>query len=206
MLNTKVLPAESVESIPETMKTLQMGGLVVFPTDTVYGLAVPIHNQAGIDNLFEVKGRDFNKAIAVLIGGMDQIELLSTGFSKTAQKLAAAFWPGALTLVVDIRPGLPPNLSPYPTIGIRMPNHPFALSLLQKTGPLATTSANISGGSNTLTARQVLDQLDGKVDLVIDGGATPGAVPSTVVDCTKPELVILRQGTLTEMELRRALD
>ena len=204
-MKTKVISSESKQSIPETIKMLQNGGLVVFPTDTVYGLAVPIHNQAGIDRLFEVKGRDFNKAIAVLIGDLTQINSLSCSFSKTAQKLAVAFWPGALTLVVNIRPGLPPNLSPYPTIGIRMPDHPFAISLLKIAGPLATTSANLSGGRNTTTAKQVLDQLDGKIDLLVYGGSTPGAMPSTVLDCTKPELTILRQGTLTEADLRSAL-
>ena len=206
MTTTRIISSLDPESIPLAIKTFNSGGLVVFPTDTVYGLAVPIHNQAGIDKLFEVKGRDFNKAIAVLIGDLDHLSQLTTGFSALAQKLATAYWPGALTLVVGIRPGLPPNLSPYPTIGIRMPDHPFALALLQKTGPLATTSANISGGSNTTTAQEVLIQLDGKIDLLVEGGTTPGAVPSTVVDCTKPDLAILRQGSITENDLKRVLD
>jgi L-threonylcarbamoyladenylate synthase len=206
MKSTRTILTSDPQSIMEALNMLKKGGLVVFPTDTVYGLAVPINNQSGINRLFEVKGRDFNKAIAVLIGTQTHLPQLTTGFSMKAQKLADKFWPGALTLVVDIRPGLPPNLSPYPTIGIRMPNHPFALALLQKTGPLATTSANISGGANTITAQQVLEQLDGKIDLLIDGGQTPGAVPSTVVDCTKPELTILRQGSIHEEELQQALD
>jgi len=202
---TSILPVSDPRSILETVKTFQAGGLVVFPTDTVYGLAVPIANQAGIDLLFEVKGRDFNKAIAVLIGTQQHLSQLTPAFPLNAKKLANKFWPGALTIVVTIRPGLPPNLSPYPTIGIRMPDHPFALDLLQKTGPLATTSANISGGPNTITAQQVLEQLDGKIDLLIDGGQTPGAVPSTVVDCTKPELAILRLGSISEDDLIGAL-
>jgi L-threonylcarbamoyladenylate synthase len=205
MKTTTTILSSDPKAIAEAQITLRNGGLVVFPTDTVYGLAVPIYNQTGIDQLFEVKGRDYNKAIAVLIGSFDQLGLLTTGFSVNAQKISNAFWPGALTLVVDIRAGLPPNLSPYPTIGIRMPNHPFALSLLKKSGPLATTSANISGGPNTTTALQVLEQLDGKIDLLIDGGQTPGVIPSTVVDCTKPDLAILRQGSINEADLKRAL-
>jgi len=205
MTITRIISTSDPESIQAAAVVLQQGGLVAFPTDTVYGLAVPINSQSGIDRIFEVKGRDYNKAIAVLVGSLAHIPLLTPGFPDKAQKLADSFWPGALTLVVEILPGLPPNLSPYPTIGIRMPNHPFALALLQKTGPLATTSANLSGGANTITAAQVLQQLDGKIDLLIDGGETPGAVPSTVVDCTKPDLVILRQGAVLEDELKRKL-
>ena len=203
---TRILPIQSPDVIQQVKKVLGNGGLVAFPTDTVYGLAAPIDQQASIDLLFEVKGRSFNKAIPVLIGDLDQLPLLTLGFSESAKKLSEVFWPGALTLIVKIRKGLPPNLSPSPSIGIRMPNHPFILSMLRQTGPLATTSANLSGGNNTLTAQEVIDQLGNKIDLLLDGGQTPGAVPSTVVDCTQKEISILRLGSISETDLHRALD
>ena len=206
MPKTSIIPTASPRSLQKALLTLQKGGVIVFPTDTVYGLAVPILNEVGINRLFEIKGRDFNKAIAVLVGDINHLSQLTPGLPPMAKKLADAFWPGALTLIVSCASGLPHNLSPLPTIGIRMPDHPFALKLLRKSGPLATTSANISGGANTTTAQQVLDQLDGKIDLLLDGGQTPGAVPSTVVDCTKSQLTILRQGAITEEALRAALE
>ncbi|TLN12606.1 L-threonylcarbamoyladenylate synthase, partial [bacterium] len=102
-------------------------------------------------------------------------------------------------------PSLPENLSPLPTIGVRMPNHPFALALLQQAGPLATTSANLSGLPSPVTARDVLDQLNERVDLIIDGGPCPGGVPSTVVDCTGADPRVLREGAITREMLHKAI-
>ena len=130
---------------------------------------------------------------------MDQV---TQAIPAVARRLAERFWPGPLTLVVARHPALPAILSPLPTVGVRMPDHPTALALLRQSGPLATTSANLSGGPNPLTAQEVLAQLDGRVDLIIDGGRCPGGVPSTVVDCTAGELKILRQGPITLEELQ----
>ena len=105
-------------------------------------------------------------------------------------------------MIVPRHPSLPDVLAPLPTIGVRVPDHPVALALLKKTGPLAVTSANISGKSNTMTAKQVLKQLKGRIHLVIDGGRTPGGVPSTVLDCTTPEPVILREGPITLKQIK----
>jgi L-threonylcarbamoyladenylate synthase len=202
-MKTTLLPISSPSAFPQALATLQSGGVVAFPTDTVYGLAVPVHSTTGINKLFEIKGRDSNKAIAVLIGSLEQLSILTPNFSASAQKLATAFWPGALTLVVASNPSLPSNISPFPTIGIRMPNHNQTLKLLQLCGPLATTSANISGGTNTISAEEVLKQLNGKIDLLLDGGQTPGPIASTVVDCTQPSLTILRQGVISAEALQK---
>jgi L-threonylcarbamoyladenylate synthase len=126
---------------------------------------------------------------------------MQAGVSEFAMRLAGHFWPGALTLVAGRAAGLPEILSPLPTIGVRMPNHAWALALLQRVGPLATTSANLSGAANPLSAEDVLAQLDGRVDLVIDGGPSPLGLPSTVVDCTGLEPKILRQGAITADEI-----
>ena len=104
------------------------------------------------------------------------------------------------------RSGLPENLSPLPTIGVRMPDHSFARRLLNAAGPLATTSANLSGGPNPRNASEVLDQLDGRIELVLDGGEAPGGVPSTVVDCTKPDFKILRQGAISKERLQQIIN
>jgi len=202
---TRIISASLPETISKAQKEIQQGKLIAFRTDTVYGLAADINNSHAIEKLFIAKGRDFNKAIAVLISDLSQIEMLTTNFNDQALILANHFWPGALTIIVVKRSNLPRNLSPTSTIGIRMPDHDFARNLLRRTGPLATTSANLSGMTNPLTAQDVMDQLHDRIDLIIDGGSCPGGTPSTVVDCTKAEPVILRQGLITAYEIRKTL-
>ena len=204
-MQTLILPTTDPSAIERALEVLSSGGLVAFPTDTVYGVGALVHHPAGIDRLYEAKSRSANKAIAVLIGDPEQLENLTPGLPSFAQLLAARYWPGALTLVVPRHPDLPANLSPWPTVGVRMPDHAFALELLRRAGPLATSSANLSGETNTLTAQQVWEQLEGRVELILDGGPVPGGVPSTVVDCTQDTLRILRQGAISETEIARLL-
>ena len=193
----KILPVDHHSAIEQVAAVIKKGGLVAFPTDTVYGLAANAFNPDAIEKLFLVKGRDFNKAIAILIGESNQLKQIASEFSGMAKKLSKRFWPGALTLVVPIQQTLPKLLSPTETIGIRMPDHNFVLRILKTTGPLATTSANLSGGKNPLTAEDVVEQLGNNVDLIIDGGLCPGGIPSTVVDCTQQEIRIIREGGLS---------
>lgn len=202
-MNANIIPATDPNALKVCLETLKTGGLVAFPTDTVYGLGCLVNRAGSIDRLYEVKGRDTSKAIAVLIGEIDHLQQVTSGLGEIAGELAAHFWPGALTLVVPRSPLLPENLSPLPTIGVRMPNHPFALALLRQAGPLATTSANLSGLPSPVTARDVLLQLNERVDLIIDGGACPGGVPSTVLDCTGADPRILREGAITRSQLEK---
>jgi len=204
-MKTRIILAEQPDSISVALSILQKNGVIAFPTDTVYGLAASAFDAQAIELLFIAKGRDFNKSIAVLIGDIAQLPQLTESFTPSARKLAERFWPGALTLVVPRHPNLPNILSPTPTIGVRMPDHAFARAILNAAGPLATTSANISGGPNPKTAQDVLQQLDGRIDLILDGGVCPGGIPSTVVDCTRAEPKVLRQGAITEQQLRDAL-
>lgn len=196
MIETKILPADSPEAIPSALAVLAELGTVVFPTDTVYGLAASAYSEEAIRKLFEVKVREQERAIAVLIGSVEQLSLVTTGLSPEAVGLAEKYWPGALTLVVPRHPDMPAVLSPLPTLGVRIPDHPVALALLKAAGPLAVTSANLSGEPNTTTAQEALAQLHGRVDLVLDGGRTPGGMPSTVVDLTGEKPVVLRQGPI----------
>lgn len=204
-MQTLVLPTHQPHALTYALEILAGGGLIAFPTDTVYGVAARIDQPAGIDRLYLAKARSANKAIAVLIAEIDQLALLTPGLTLSARRLAEAFWPGALTLVVPKKPSLPENLSALPTVGVRMPDHAFARELMRRAGPLATSSANISGEINTLTAVQVLEQLDGRVELILDGGTAPGSLPSTVVDCTQEPPSILRQGALTADSIFRVL-
>ena len=205
-MQTKIIPADHPEALERALsralEILQQGGLVAFPTDTVYGLGAFISLPQAIDKIFVVKGRDTAKAIAVLLGSPAALPQVTSTMSPAAQRLAQRFWPGALTLVVGRRPDLPANLSPTPTIGVRMPDHPLALALLNRAGPLAVTSANLSGAANTQTAQEVFEQLHGRIPLILDGGRTPGGAPSTVVDCTSPELPVLRSGPITAEQIR----
>ncbi|HOS54009.1 MAG TPA: L-threonylcarbamoyladenylate synthase [Anaerolineaceae bacterium] len=196
-MQTITLPADNPASIETALDLLTEGEIVAFPTDTVYGLGANAFYSPGIIKLFEAKGRDANKAIAVLIGDNGHLDLLTDFLSANARKLIKHFWPGGLTIVVPKKKDLPELLSAGSSIGIRMPNHNIALELLNKFGPLATTSANLSGKNNPHNAGDVLNQLNGRVPLILDGGRCPGGVPSTVVDCSTDEVRILRPGAIS---------
>jgi L-threonylcarbamoyladenylate synthase len=204
-MKTVTIDSHNTNAIQSAQEVILSGGVIAYPTDTVYGLSASPFQEAAIKRIFAAKGRNFNKAIAILVGDLEQLPLVTSGFIESAEMLARKFWPGALTLVVPIASTLPGIISPFPTIGIRMPNHPFALTLLHALGPLATTSANISGQPDATTAAQVLEQLAGRVDLILNGGASPGGVPSTVVDCCQPQIRILRQGAINQSEIEKVL-
>jgi len=204
-METITLSIDDPTAISRALAVLQAGGLIAFPTDTVYGLAAATFSTAAIEKLFEAKNREGAKAIAVLVGELRQLDLLTTGLTESARRLADRFWPGPLTLVVPKHPILPANISPYPSVGVRMPDHPFAIELLRRVGPLATTSANLSGGSNSISPAEVLADLTGRFDLLLDGGTCPGGIPSTVVDCTQDPPAILRAGLLDPVEIMLAL-
>lgn len=194
MPGAPVLPAHEDRAIARAAAVLQQGGTVVFPTDTVYGLAASAFQPKAIEKLYEIKERPKDQAIAILLGTPAHLARVALQPGKTAQVLAEKHWPGALTIIITRHPDVPDNLSPLPTIGVRIPDHPAAIALLKQTGPLAVTSANLSGQPNTTTAQEVLAQIGDRVDLILDGGKTPGGVPSTVVDLTGDEPKILREG------------
>lgn len=205
MIDTEIIPANHPIALLHAIDVFQHGGLVAFPTDTVYGLGALPFDEHTVERLFTAKGRNNARAIAVLIGEFSQLSLVTSEIDEKTRKILRHFWPGSLTLIVKKHPSLPAVLSHDQTIGVRMPNHPVALSLLQKAGPLAVTSANLSGGENANTAEEVRAQLGGRIHLIIDGGRSPGGVPSSVVDCTTPEFEILRPGPISLEEILQAL-
>lgn len=203
-METEIIKADHPCAIFHAADVLQHGGLVAFPTDTVYGLAALPYKSEHVEGLFSAKGRSSGRAIAILIGAYKDLDSVVGLFDERAKRLAHRFWPGPLTLVVPKLQALPDALSQDGTIGVRMPDNPTALALLRMTGPLAVTSANVSGENNANTAEEVHRQLNGRVHLIVDGGKTPGGVPSTVVDCISACLKVLRQGPISLEDLESA--
>lgn len=201
----RILPTGQAESLQLALELLQDGQVVAFPTDTVYGLAADLHNPQAIQRLYAIKGREAAKAIGVLVGSPQVLNQITAGMNSLAQHLAQRFWPGPLTLVVPSHPSLPAILSPLPTVGVRMPDHVDALALLNLSGPLAVTSANLSGAASAVTAQDVYDQIGAQIPLILDGGKAPGGLSSTVVDCTQATFKILRVGPISQQELEAAL-
>jgi len=204
-MKTVVLPANEPKKLLPALKVLKDGGLVAFPTDTVYGLGAMAFNPQAIVRLYQAKGRSSDNPVPILIASAAELPLVSSRTSPIAHRLAARFWPGPVTLVVWRRSSLPKEISPTPTVGVRVPDHALARALLAATGPLAVTSANRSGHPTSRTAAQVLDGLDGRIELILDGGVTPGGKPSTVVDCTQSVPRILRPGPIREQDILESL-
>ncbi|NPV86914.1 MAG: threonylcarbamoyl-AMP synthase [Anaerolineae bacterium] len=206
MPRTEILPVDHPKALERACHILQEGGLVAFPTDTLYGVGALVTNPIAIEHLYRIKGREQTKAIAILISDFAQLPLIVETMPPCAARLAELFWPGALTLVVPRKPSLPENLSPTMTIGVRMPNHAFAREMLRRSGPMAVTSANRSGAPDSLNASDVLSSIGQKISLIIDGGSIQPAIASTVVNCTLEPPVILRQGAIPENEIQQALE
>ena len=201
-MKTEIIPAAEIH---RALQTLQSGGIIAFPTDTVYGLGALAFNQNAIESIYTAKNRPIEKAIPILIGDLSDLDKITADIPNMALHFAARFWPGPLTCVVPKKHTLPLAVSATPTVAIRIPDHPDTRALLRAAGPMAVTSANISGQPSPTSAQDVYDQLNGRVPLILDGGTTPGGIPSTLVDCTGEKPVILREGPVTLAELLAAL-
>ena len=204
-MRTEILPVSAIDSLTRALAVLKEGGLVAFPTDTVYGVGALAFDGTAIESIYAAKDRPVEKAIPLLIGEVKELEKVAVEIPEVARRLAYRFWPGPLTILVPKRADLPEAISATATVGVRVPDHKSARALLQAAGPMAVTSANISGEESPVTAEQVHQQLGGRIPLIIDGGRTPGGVPSTLVDCTDPDLKILRKGPIGFAELLSAL-
>jgi L-threonylcarbamoyladenylate synthase len=204
-METIILPADHDNSIPRALEILKRGGLVAFPTDTVYGVGALAFDEQAVESIYAAKDRPVEMAIPILIGGPEDLDKVTVEIPPIAAKLAARFWPGPLTLVIPKHPNLPDVVSASPTVGVRVPDHPVARALLRAAGPMAVTSANISGQASPKNAKEVSRQLNGRIPLILDGGETPGGVPSTVVNCLGTEPVILREGPVTMEDIQFVL-
>ena len=205
-MKTEILSASEKDTLTRALELLHSGGLVAFPTDTVYGVGSLAFDGNAIDSIYAAKDRPVEKAIPILISDMHELDKVAIDIPESAHNLASRFWPGPLTILVPKRPDLPQAVSATATVGVRVPDHAVARALLRLAGPMAVTSANTSGAQSPVTADEVYRQLGGRIPLIIDGGRTPGGVPSTLVDCTTPELTILREGPISREELISALN
>ncbi|MFH1783936.1 MAG: L-threonylcarbamoyladenylate synthase [bacterium] len=199
--NTKLLKLDpekpDIALIKQTALLIKKGALVVFPTDTVYGLGTNAFNKKAIREIYRIKKRPLNKPVIFLIGRKSDVRDLADSVPKAARKLIKAFWPGPLTLILK---------SGTSTLGVRMPKNRIALGLIRYSGvPVATTSANISGAKSSLTADFGSHGLRGKVDVIIDGGKAKLGVESTIVDVTVDPPRILRQGYITKNSIKKEL-
>jgi L-threonylcarbamoyladenylate synthase len=187
---------------------LRAGGVVALPTDTVYGVAVALETAGGVERLFHVKHRPPDKGIMLLLDDAAQAATIGI-MGVAAAALAAAFWPGGLTVIVPRLPevSLPAALTAgAPTIGLRVPDHAAPRALARAVGPLPTTSANVSGLPEARDAAEILDQLGDAIDLVLDGGPAHGGPASTIVDCSGARPVLLREGAIPTSRVARVLD
>ena len=161
---------------------LQAGEVVAFPTETVYGLGALAMDAQAVHRIFLAKGRPADNPLIVHVATLGQAQALSRRWNACAQKLAQAFWPGPLSLIVDASPDIPSVVTAgLDSVALRMPSHPVALQLIQQSGPIAAPSANVSGRPSPVTAQHVWEDMQGKIPLILDGGACAVGVESTVI-------------------------
>lgn len=196
-------PDELEAGLKAAVDATREGGLVVLPTDTVYGLGCDAFDPAAVRELLSVKGRGREMPPPVLVSARTTMDALAVAVPESARALAERFWPGPLTLICRQQQSLQWDLGDTRgTVALRMPDHQVALSLLARTGPLAVSSANRTGMAPATTAEEAEDMLGEAVDVYLDDGPVSGGVPSTIVDATAPALRLLRPGALTVDDLR----
>ena len=188
-------PGNRSDAVAAAVAAVKSGGLVVMPTDTVYGIGADAFDSRAVAALLAAKGRGRDMPVGVLVGSWHTIDGLVLYVPDTARELVRAFWPGALSLVVQQAPSLQWDLGDARgTVMLRMPLQPVALELLRQTGPMAVSSANISGQPPATTAAEAQRQLGDLVDVYLDGGPSPQQAASTILDLTGPAPRILREG------------
>jgi len=204
VLHLNTIP--SPQLIQQVAQCLQKGGVVAVPTDSFYGLAVSPFNEMALERLMHIKGERSHKPFPVLIGDPSQLDQLVTHIPPIAKVLMQQFWPGLLTMVLPAQAHLSPVLTgANGTIGVRQPNEARLCELLKHTGPVTGTSANRTGEKPAQTGEEVLRQLGSEIDLILDGGPTPGGQPSTVLQLVG-DIRILRQGAISRLKLQAVID
>jgi len=200
---TKTISSSLTEQVKHAVAILRDGGIVAYPTDTIYGLGADIYNDKAVEKVFEVKNRPMSMPLPVLIDNVQQLVDLISGQTAFSRALMKRFWPGALTIIFNKAPKFHSlALAGSDKIGVRVPDHPVARLLIRELGkPIAGTSANLHTGKITLTTDEVRAQMGSHVDYIIDAGRCTGGTESTIVDVTTEPPVILRQGAISENEI-----
>lgn len=206
MERTNLLQAASPSAIEWAVDRLLSGGVIVIPTDTVYGLAASLSHPDQLERLFRIKGRDDGKPVPILVASSEAARDLTAELSEEQAMLLDRYWPGPLTLVVAANPALPDRVRGRDgTVGLRSPNHPLALEIITRAGgAIACTSANRSGDPAALSALEAAITLGEDVDLILDGGLAPGGVASTVAGFRGDEIRVFRDGPIAAEHLRAA--
>ena len=191
--------AETREAgLASAASVIRSGRLAVFPTDTVYGIGCDAFNGDAVRSLLSAKGRGGSMPASVLVGSWSTIDGLVLSVPSPARQLIEAFWPGALSLVLTAAPSLAWDLGDtHGTVMVRMPLHPVAIELLREVGPIAQSSANHTGQPPATSVEEARDQLGDSVGVYLDGGPSGEAVPSTIVDLTGDDPVVLREGAVS---------
>jgi len=185
---------------------LRDGGVIALPTDTLYALSCNARDDAAVQRVYKIKTREQGKPLPIFVPDLALAEDIAV-FTPSARQLANRFWPGQITIVLQRRPGFDSDaLAGGDTVALRVPDHDLARAVVEALdAPVTATSANRSSGRDPVSPEEVLRQLDGEVDFLLDAGPCPVGFASTVVDCTGPELHVTRQGALTEHSLLNAL-
>ncbi len=210
-LSAEILRVDAQSPSPDALKyaaeRLLHGEVVALPTDTIYGLAADPFNLSAVEEIFRVKGRPEERALPILVSSLDQAMLLAREVPRNFLRLAEEFWPGALTLVVDASHRLPLKVTANTgRIALRWPHSEIVRRLIEEfDGPLTGTSANLSGSPSCTSADQVYAQLGDRLDLILDGGETKAAVPSTIVELHGDEWKIIREGAISAAKIEEAL-
>lgn len=193
--------------VDDAVQVLRNGGVVAIPTDTVYGLAAAFDDDDAVERIFRIKGRAPSLAIPLLLNSADAVEQYVTKIPESFWALAVAFWPGQLTIVMRKSDLVSERLTAgRKTVGLRVPDHPLPRHLSNSLGRAITgTSANLSGRPSLTTAKEVEEQLGRAVELIVDGGATPGPISSTVIDLSGDSPTIIREGRITLEDIRRVI-
>ena len=210
-MSSEPFATESAEdrenAIEAASLAIQRGDLVVLPTDTVYGVAADAFDPAAVRSLLAAKGRGREMPPPVLVSAASTIDALAVNIPDYARALVDAFWPGPLTLVCHQQSSLQWDLGDTRgTVAVRMPDHDIALEILERTGPLAVSSANRTGMPAATDADQAMEMIGEEVAVIVDGGTSPGGAASTIVDATGPQGRILRRGALSLEQLNKVLE
>ena len=203
MGRTKILDASSEQAIAEASRVLREGGIVAFPTETFYGLGVIYNDIQALKRLYELKGRPKDKAMPVIIGDRKLLPLVASSINSAEERISKRFWPGPVTLLMPALNDLPDFLTAGTgRVAVRVPGKSFALDLARAIGlPVTATSANTSGLPPADTPRDVIEYFGDGLDLLIDGGKTPGGMPSTIVQASDDGIRILRRGVISDKEI-----
>jgi len=185
---------------------LKSGGIIAIPTDTVYGIGADPFNPDAVQKLYTLKGRPEEKPIPLVLGTVEDVEKVAQNLPRFFFHLTDKFWPGGLTIIVESKNLLPQLTAGGTTVGLRIPNQPLLLEILQEFGgPLAITSANLSGQPAATSPREFGQELSSKIDFIVDGGQTPGPIPSTVYDISVLPPQVRREGVISSETLAKEL-